>query len=62
MSIQSTQYITREEAEKMYAKKRVEETYQILKIYSKTLSNETLEDYIEETYDNYCIVEEKRND
>lgn len=57
MSIQSTVEITREEAEKRYVQKRINELESIFTASSKKYSNSQLEDEINEMFYNYQIVE-----
>lgn len=61
MGIQSTIQISRVEAEQMYVKKRLEAARSDMELLASKLSAETIEDYIEEHFYNYCIENEPRN-
>lgn len=56
MGIQSTRDITREEAEARYIEKRKKEQEKYFKAEAVLLEKQELEDYIEETFDNYNII------
>ena len=57
MSIQTTNNITREEAEQMAIYKYLEMSeWRKLKAKFVAMDNEELEDYIEKEFDNYSII------
>lgn len=58
MSVQTTQIITREEAERRLIYKRTEEERERLrKSVIGSMTNEEIEDELESTFDNYIIKE-----
>jgi hypothetical protein len=56
MGIQSTRYITREKAEEKWVEKKLKERRDVYIKYATLLSDEEIEDAIEETFDDYQIV------
>lgn len=58
MSIQTTQRITREDAEKMFVENYVELNRERLTREAKLYSDGALEELIETTFDNFEIVKE----
>lgn len=56
MGIQSTRYITREEAERLYVEMRLQRIEDDFAFIANNLSNTVLENAIESTFDNYQIT------
>ena len=61
MSIQTTLNIKRPEAEEKFINKLLEDQKIMLKKAVKLLSDEELEENLEETFYNYLIVQNKEN-
>lgn len=61
MSIQTTLNIKRSEAEEKFVNKLLEDQKIMLKKAVKLLSDEELEENLEETFYNYLIVQNKEN-
>ena len=61
MSIQSTSYLTREQAEDMYLTKVMndEDRVRLLKAQIILMTDSELEDGLESQFDNYCITSMK---
>lgn len=59
MSVQTTRYLTREEAEELYVSRGVSLVEERYKKWAKIATNEELEAFIETTYDSYIIKEEE---
>ena len=56
MGIQSTIYLSREEAEQMWIDKQLKGNRKILEQFVKEISNDDLETQIEKTFYNYAIT------
>lgn len=58
MGVQSTRYITREDAERMWVQQYITRNQERLIREAKTFTDEQLEDELESTFDNYMITED----
>ena len=59
MGIQSTQYITRKQAEQMFLEDYILNNEARIRREAQILTDEELEDALERTFDNYKIVEDE---